>query len=329
MASNRMVRADEARQAIDAAARSIDHWTAERYGVDDGDWVIHQGATAVWPVSWQDWLELHLRYNEARLLLGLPPQPEDPRSHVLRARAFAGLRRRKEAVAEFANALALTPSDPGIRVPFHHSQAFYYGERGDWSQAAAEFAQASALLPSEPYLLMFQGIAHLAGRDVEAYRRVCAEMLQRFETTRDHRAAGSLAELCTIVPDALPDPTRVLPAALVARDWYPGASRLHGAVLYRCGDYAQSIEVLQAAAKLHRPTAGDLCFLSMAHHRLGQTDAARRSLALAQVWLEMADRQGPEDLRGTRPAWGRWDQQIVFPLLRRKAETTIGRTIVN
>ena len=48
-----------------------------------------------------------------------------------------------------------------------------------------------------------------------------------------------------------------------------------------------------------------------------------RSLAAAVAWIEQADRQGFDDLRGTRPAWGRWDERVVFPILRREAEALV------
>ena len=57
-------RYDECRREYEAA-RAIDQWTRERYQ-SGGDWVIHLGAEAVWPIPWFDWLECHLYYLEAK-----------------------------------------------------------------------------------------------------------------------------------------------------------------------------------------------------------------------------------------------------------------------
>ena len=42
--------------------------------------------------------------------------PDDPRLHVLRARAFAGLHWSEKAIPEYAAALKLSPQDPRIRA---------------------------------------------------------------------------------------------------------------------------------------------------------------------------------------------------------------------
>ena len=274
-------------------------------------------------MPWQDWLQCQLAYSEACAELGLPAPQSDPRPHLLRARAFAGLRRPGDAVAEFAKAHDLSPVDPEIRLQLHHARARFHVAKYEWGRAADEFEIASELLPTESYLLFFQAISHLADSDVAAYRRVCAKMLDRFGATQDPRAAHTVAELCTIIPDAVPDPNELLPAARIASGWYPGASRIHGAVLYRTGDYQQAVAVLEASAKFHSARAGDLFFLSMAQQRLGNTEEARRCLAAGVAWLEASNRPGPKDLHGTKPAWGRWDERVVVPLLRREAETLL------
>jgi hypothetical protein len=61
----------------------------------------------------------------------------------------------------------------------------------------------------------------------------------------------------------------------------------------------------------------------MGHSRLGHADQARRSLAEAVAWIETANQQELDDLTGTRPAWGDWDETVVYPLLVREVEARL------
>src|SRR5207253_6192459 len=108
MAHHRQGRPAEARKALDEAARILDQWTRERYQSQGEHWVMQLGADAVWPVCWWDWLECHLCYREAKVLIDGSPPPDDPRLHVLRARAFAGLGWPEKSVAEYDASLKLS-----------------------------------------------------------------------------------------------------------------------------------------------------------------------------------------------------------------------------
>src|SRR5262249_46970454 len=130
MAHHRLGQAAQARQALEEASRGIDQWTRERYEKQQGYWVFHRGATAFWPVFWLDWLEGQYYYREAKLLIDGAPPPDDPRLHVLRARAFAGLRWPARAVGEYAKALKAWPHVPQIRFEAHVSRAQSCVHRG-------------------------------------------------------------------------------------------------------------------------------------------------------------------------------------------------------
>src|SRR5260370_25827729 len=126
MAHHRLGQAAEARQALDAAAEAIDRWIRDRYqNQEEKNWIVHLGATADWPIAWWDWLECQLHYREARMLIDGSPPPDDPRLHVLRARAFAGLRWAEKAIPEYDAALKLSPQDPQIRLDSHRNRGYY------------------------------------------------------------------------------------------------------------------------------------------------------------------------------------------------------------
>jgi serine/threonine protein kinase/Tfp pilus assembly protein PilF len=324
MAHYRLGQAAEARQARDDAARAINQWTRDRYQHQDGKhWVMHLGAEASWPIPWCDWLECRLFYREAKILMDGSPPVDDPRLRVLRARSYAGLRWQTKADGEYADVLQLVPYDPQLRLEAHRNRGFLCAHLGQWRQAAAEFARASDLQADDAYLWRFRAAAHVAAGEVGAYRQTCAAMVKRFQQTKDPRTAYVLLETCVLQPEALPDMVSLIPLGQVAAPWYPGASRLLAATLYRAGKYDEAVRRFETAAKASRPRSWDWSFLAMAHHRMGHAAEARRCLAEAARWIDEANRQEEDDLSGTRPAWGDWHERAMFPLLLREAEELI------
>jgi len=325
MAYYRLGRHDEARRALEEAARALDRWTESMYARGQDDWAIHQGATGFCPVFWFDLLECRLYDREARALMGLAPPPDDPRLLVLRARAFAGLRWPSKAIAGYDAALKLSPCDPQIRLEAHRCRGYDHVTRGQWKQAAAEYARASELQKGEPYLWWYQANTHLAAGDVDAYRRICASMLERFGETQDPRTAHAVVAACGLRPDALPDMGRLVPVGRVAARWHPGAEGILALALHRAGSDDEAVRCFTEAAKFSRLRAKDWLFLAMSHHRLGHTGEAQRCLARGIGWVREADSRKQGDLDGTQPVWGGWHERVGAPLLLREAETLILR----
>jgi tetratricopeptide (TPR) repeat protein len=323
MAHFRLGQHDKARQALDDAAKFVDQWTQARYESGQGDWVTTQGAAAQW--EWWNLLALQLFFREAQELMGLPPPPDDPRLHVLRARAFAGLRRNFTADVEYAAALKLRPDDPQIRLEAHRSAGYSAVARKQWNVAANEFTKASELAPDDVSLWRFRAVALVGAADMDAYRQTCQGMLQRFEKTTDSRVAGNVLLVCVLFEDALPDMATLLPLAEVAAPWgHEGAYAL-GKSLYRVGHYEEALKSLDTAAKISRPEAAEWSFMAMAHQQLGRADVARHCLAQAARWIDEANRQTEDDLSGTLPAWHGWHEPVVCPLLFREAEELVDR----
>jgi tetratricopeptide (TPR) repeat protein len=323
MAYYRLGQAAEAGQALEEAAWAIDECTRRRYEFHDDNWAVHRAATAVWPVPWFDWVECQLYYREAKLLIDRSLPPDDPRLHVLRARALARLGWSKKAVPEYDAALALSPHDPQIRLEAYTNQASCSVALRQWDRAAVEFARASELSPEDSYLWRFRGVACFAAADLAAYQQACTAMLERFEKTEDPETAANVLLACTLRDDSLPDMARLLPLTRVAdRIWHWG-TWVRGAALYRTASYKESVRCFEAAAKIYRPRALDWCFLAMAQHRLGHAEEARRSLAEAKRWIEAADREELGDPTGTRPTWGGWHERVTYTLLLREAEALL------
>jgi hypothetical protein len=85
---------------------------------------------------------------------------------------------------------------------------------------------------------------------VEAYRRTCAALVQRFEKTTDPAIADNVLRACVLRPEALPDMARLLPLARVATlPDTPGPASA-GAALYRAGKYPEAVRCLETAARV-------------------------------------------------------------------------------
>jgi tetratricopeptide (TPR) repeat protein len=320
MAHHHLGHETEARQALDEAARILDRWTQERYASQGESWETHPRGDAVWPAAWWDYLECQLFYAEARRLIDGAPPPDNPRLHVLRARALAGLDWKERAASEFDAALRLSPQDPRIRLEAHHNRGMLRIDRRRWRDAAAEFAKAAELRPDDAKLWRFRAVAQFADGDLDAHRQTCTAMLERFGQTADPFAAGNLLLACVLRDDAIPDRERLLPLTRVSDGlWHWGAG-VHGAALYRAGRYEECVQSFESAAKKYRPRAWDWCFLAMARHRLGHADEAHRCLSEARRWIDAANRHTEDDPIGAQPVWGGWHEPVVYPLLLREAE---------
>jgi serine/threonine protein kinase/Flp pilus assembly protein TadD len=319
MAHHRLGQVSEARQSLQAAADAIDRWTRARYAADPKHWSVHQGATAIWPVAWWDWLECELLYREAKLLIDGEPPADDPRLRVLRARAFAGLRRQFTSEREYAAVLQIWPDDLQIQLEVHRCAGYAAIGRKDWPQVAAAFSRAADLAPQDADLQYFAAVAMLHAGDLDGFRKSCAGMLDRFENTADPAVAAQVVAACVLRRDALADVDRLLPLANNAAPQYDSPSLL-GAALYRSGQYEASIQCFQSSARTYRPRAWDWCFLAMAHHRLGRTGEAVRCFATACRWIEEANTLKAKDLSETAPEWGGWYDPITSGLLLREAE---------
>jgi tetratricopeptide (TPR) repeat protein len=143
-------------------------------------------------------------------------------------------------------------------------------------------------------------------------------MLERFAQTTDHATAGNVLLVCVLRDDAISDMGRLLPLTPVILGHWGDWAR--GAALYRAGRYQESVECFETAAKRYRPKALEWCFLAMAHCRLGHTAEARRCLEEARRWIDAAYHDTGDDLNATRPAWGGWDERVIYPLLLRESE---------
>jgi tetratricopeptide (TPR) repeat protein len=333
MAEHRLGRPAEARQALADADAAIERWTKAIYeGREHPHWWIHLGAEVTWPVLWWDWLECRLFAREAKLLIDGVAPPADPRLHVLRARAFAGLRQQSRAVAEYTLALKDLADEPRVRFEMHCARGYLHTGSKRWSEAALEFARAAELQPGEVDLWFYQAVTHAAAGEPAAYRRSCEELLARFGQSEDLRTVSFLLRACVLTPDGpaaerstSPGMGRARLAELGRRATFQGqfGASMHASALYRFGKYEEALRAFEALGELYRPRTWEWAFLAMIHHRLGHAQEAERCRAEAARWIEAARNADPDDQADNAPAFGEWAQQAEFPLLLREAEALL------
>jgi tetratricopeptide (TPR) repeat protein len=310
----------EAQRSLNAAAECLESWTQYRCNIEGGNWVIHRGATIRWPIAWWDWVEFHIYYREARLLIGGMLPSVDPRWHVLTARSLAALRWRDEAEREFATALRLSPNDEQILLESYCNRGDRAIDLKQLDDAIDSYRRAVELQPQNVALWRFLSVAQLAAQDHAGYRQLCAAMVHHFKGTQDRFAACNVLQVCSLLPNAINDLSLLEPLLSIAKsDWHFG-TWTRGGALYRMGRTQESLTVLESGAHVYRPSSYEWAFRSMASQRLGNLPEARRCLRESQLWLKQASERSGDDLSGTQPSWGAWDERVQFPLLIREAE---------
>jgi hypothetical protein len=118
-------------------------------------------------------------------------------------------------------------------------------------------------------------------------RRACEDLLKRFGNTTDPVQADRVAWYCVLAPDTVGDPKAPVRLAEAALAGHPGSGRARGDVLktlgaaqYRAGQFEEAIRRLDESIQT-RGDGGDprgFAFLTLAHHRLGHRDEAKRWL---------------------------------------------------
>jgi WD40 repeat protein len=193
--------------------------------------------------------------------------------------------------------------------------------RGRWEDAAADMARAVLLSPGEAYRWYQHAVLTLAAGDRDRYRAICTAMLARFGQTEHAHVANMVAWACSLAPDAVAEPARVVALARRARpqkrDEVSYLNTL-GAALYRAGDFDAARQWLAEAAKVRRPkdNVKDWLYLAMTHHQLGQSNEAQRWLDKAAQTLDQTAEEQPPPGAET-PL--RWHERLELQLLRREA----------
>jgi tetratricopeptide (TPR) repeat protein len=175
------------------------------------------------------------------------------------------------------------------------------GARGAWA-SCAKLCRLHAGSPDRPECRFGHGVvgtvvARLAG-DTAASRGFLLDVLGEFGATTNQATARDLALTGLLVPELLPDPDPMLQLAARAETRQPDLREweqtVQGMVHYRRGEHAEAVRCLAEPARGGPPWLNRLagCFLAMAQYQLGNSAAARETLALVNRRLEILLRTG-------------------------------------
>ncbi len=211
-----------------------------------------------------------------------------------------------------------------------------YADVGQWDKASADFVKGTVCKEQQWNAWYSRAMVCLHDGDLDGYRKICAEIIERFLKTDAPVDDGIFtAWTCLLTPDAGADPAQMVRVAEKAlAKWPQGQWQVSqlGTALYRAGRYEDAVKRLTEASALNAdPYTSNICytwfFLAMAHHRLGHADEARH-------WLDKATQAMDEALKvpaeppgvpvgptGTIPP--NWNRKLTLQLFRREAEEQI------
>jgi tetratricopeptide (TPR) repeat protein len=180
-----------------------------------------------------------------------------------------------------------------LNAAHYHHRAILLCRAGRFREAVPDFDKAIELEPGNHSHYFFGAPVYLYSGDVQGYRRVCRQMVQRFGKTETPEVGERVAKASLIEPD--PDADVEGLAALVERAVAVGPSHPYLAWFkvtealteYRRGRYAQAIKAVEGVpeAKTMDVYSRGLARLvvAMSHARSGQADQARQALADAEA----------------------------------------------
>jgi serine/threonine protein kinase/Flp pilus assembly protein TadD len=349
MAYQRLGRHEEAVRTLAVAAAVMEDWTRsmlawERFAP---------------PILWLEWLEILLLHREARIVVDGAPPPEDGRLLCARGLALAAVNCPEQAATCYSRAEQLGPDDLPIRLAVlratsmqqyqkaiadlggnlelhwttfnrlpSHYQADAYAAQGQWDKAVFEYALMVKMNPRDPdHWCLYAGALLLKG-DAEGYRRVCKDVLQRYQIRQNPLARYMVSRILSLAPHDVREPAQALQWAQQAATADPTPWKLHTLAVahYRAGQFEQTVEHCQTSLRIGDNWGGDVLnwlLLAMAHERLGNADEARHWLDKAVKWIDLATEGKPKEARYYLPLPSACDRQEV-QLLLREAESLIG-----
>jgi serine/threonine protein kinase/Tfp pilus assembly protein PilF len=154
---------------------------------------------------------------------------------------------------------------------------------GDFARAAADLARGQAVQSGNPEYALLQVYALVQLGDVPGYRRVCADLLERYQETTNGWHAFLLAWTCSMAPDTLDD-WSALTALMNRSIAWTGQPFLNwnalGLVHYRAGNYSEAEKALRRSL-VDGPNwrARNELILALIEQRRGKTREAR-------AWLD-------------------------------------------
>jgi serine/threonine-protein kinase len=219
-------------------------------------------------------------------------------------------------------------TDLAARDPYQLlEQARAYVARTQWKEAVKCYAKSLALQPTEVADIWYEyAAAQLLAKDLAGYRGTCAYMKARCSPKGPMRSY-LVARVCTLAPDASEESTRSV-QQLAARELNDKRGEFwalteQAALNVRTKQYV--LAVRQAENSLVQDgTPGravlNWLWLSLAHHKMGNPNEAKRWLKKATNWLDQQQGRMPPDYMYLNMHIHNWLEAHV---LRQEADTLL------
>ena len=203
-----------------------------------------------------------------------------------------------------------------------------HGRHGRFAEAAAELARVIELRPEEYHARHLRAAALLRTGQIEAYRELCHDGLERFGNTTNYNAADQVAKDCLMLPSTgadLETAARMAETAVNAPANHPDLTWFRfakGLSEYRQGHCASAVEwmrkVLSDAGHELNRDAEACIVLAMAQHRLNQTEETQASLARGMDIITTKMRKLESGSLGDN-----WDDWVFAQVLLEEAKVLI------
>jgi serine/threonine protein kinase len=247
-----------------------------------------------------------------------------------------GIELARERMARSEQALNERLASQPTRCDLLFARGHIRGRTGRWSDAAADLSKMVELRPDYYLPVWFLAGALVGSGDLEAHRRVCAQIRKQFAGTDSPEITARMARVCLMV--ASPDQADAVTGSRLADTGlrlYKGDRSLFcyqsckALAEYRQGRYASAAEWASKALSQPKYTtpyeAQDDCrrveanmLLAMSCYQLQRLDEAREALRRG---LEIADKKLPKLERGDLGMF--WPDWVFAQVLMREARALI------
>jgi tetratricopeptide (TPR) repeat protein len=210
----------------------------------------------------------------------------------------------------------------------YNALAEVYARFGNWQGAIRNFTRSVTADPTNHFAYHYLGPLLLQIGDTTAYRKNCERALNQFGDTTDPRIAERIAKDCLLLPPPAATLAKVAKMADTAvavgpsdAAW-PYDAFVKGLAEYRLGHFAAASDWLHkvpASEEVPARTAQMFATLAMTQYQLGQTNAARATLAEGTKLAETKLKQ---------PGRIDWNDGLIAQFLLREAQALITGTPV-
>jgi serine/threonine protein kinase/Tfp pilus assembly protein PilF len=240
--------------------------------------------------------EAEILYRKA--LAARRKQTDDPRKWDEDANELANILNQQQRFGETEQLLSELIAVTGEKDPraarLYAIRGSARGRHGSWKEAALDLAQSHRLAPENTWSAFLLAVTQVESNDRLAYRSLCQEMLQRYETSQGE-TAYMIALLALLTADSGANAETVnelMERALLAIGSNPNYVALKALAECRASQAAAAVDRLEALLNdlANRRIQGGRfnqvqihAILAIAHHSLGHPKEARLALEQART----------------------------------------------